>query len=89
MKNVKNKLQVWHHPQVSCNHFFVDVKDEAEAKKIMDVLADQHLFLYNEGIIYDYSNVISVVMFENGEWVDYCNEEEGMEFNEFADTYLS
>lgn len=95
MKLVNNKLRVCHFAQVPCKPFIVDVKDEFEAKKISDVLAAQHLFLYAENIIPDYSNIISVEMYDedsdgegNPGWIDYWNEEEGMEFDEFENTYL-
>ena len=64
MKNVTNKLRVHHYPQVPCNPFIVDVADEQEAKKIMDVLAEQHLFLFANNIIPDYSNSILYVKME-------------------------
>lgn len=96
MNNVKNKLRVMHYAQVPCKPFIVDVSNEREAKKIMDVLADQHLFLLEQNIIPDYSNDISVVMWDenadgegNADWVDYWNDEEGMDFDEFSETYLS
>lgn len=90
MKKVKNKLQVRHYPQIPCEPFIVNVSDEYEAKKIIDMLADQHLFLYNNNIIGDYSNVFSVVMYneEEQEWEDYWNENEGMEWDELEETYL-
>lgn len=96
MNNVKNKLRVMHYAQVPCKPFIVDVSNEREAKKIMDVLADQHLFLLEQNIIPDYSNDILVVMWDenadgegNADWVDYWNDEEGMDFDEFSETYLS
>jgi hypothetical protein len=96
MKKVKNKLRVLHYPQVPCEPFFVDVKDEEQALLIRETLANQHLFLLDNNFIPDYANAISVVMWDensDGEgtngWVDYYNEEEGMEFDEFVETYLS
>jgi len=97
MKKVKNKLQVRHYAQVPCKPFCVDVKDEEEAKKIVDTLANQHLFLLEQNIIPDYSNAISVVMWddelepdENSEkWTDYWNDDECMEWGEFEEEYLS
>jgi len=95
MKNVTNKLRVLHYPQIPCEPFIVDVKNEEEAFLINQVLADQHLFLYNNSFIPDYSNAISVVMWDedsdgegNADWIDYYNEEESMDFDEFAETYL-
>jgi len=96
MKFVSNKLQVCHFAQVPCTPFIVDVTDEQDAYRIMNILARQHLFLEEEGIIPDYSNVICVRMWddtlepdENGEkWSDYWNEEECMDWDEFEVTYL-
>ena len=94
-KKVPNKLRVSHMAQVPCKPFIVEVADEYEAKKIMDTLANQHLFLEKENIIPDYSNVITVDMWDEnadgegkGGWVDYWNEEEGMDFKELEETYL-
>ncbi|HMT01698.1 MAG TPA: hypothetical protein PKD00_00070 [Burkholderiales bacterium] len=90
MQKVKNKLRVLHYPQVPCEPFVVDVKDEEQAYFVQETLANQHLFLFKNNIIPDYSNVIVVLMLnENSEWVDYYNEEENMEFDEFVETYLS
>ncbi len=94
---VKNKLRVHHYPQIPCKPFIVDVEDEKEASKIIKVLADQHLWLFENRIIPDYSNVIQVVMWDEtldnegdllGDWTDYWNEQEGMEWDEFEETYL-
>ena len=95
MKKVTNKLRVLHYPQIPYTPFFVDMKDEEQALLIRNTLAYQHLYLYDNGFIDDYSNAISVVMWDedsDGEgtpdWVEYYNEEEGMGFDEFAETYL-
>lgn len=90
MKLVNTKLQVRHYAQLPCRAFAVNVKDEIEARKVELALANQHLFLYNEGIIGDYCNSICVVMWDENdeEWIDYWNEEEQMEWDEFAETYL-
>ena len=92
MQLVKNKLQVRHYPQVPYQPFCVDVKDEFEAKKILDTLAKQHLWLYENRIIPDYCNVIEVVMLDeedgNSDWISYWNEKEQMDWDEFEQTYL-
>lgn len=94
-KKVPNKLRVSHFPQVPCKPFTVEVADEYEAKKMVDTLAQQHLFLYKHKIIPDYSNIITVEMWDdnfdgegNAGWCDYFNEEEGMDFDELEKTYL-
>ena len=93
MQLIKNKLQVRHYPQVPCRPFCVDVKDEFEAKKILDTLTNQHLWLYENKIIPYYCNVIEVVMLEaedgNSDWISYWNEKEQMDWNEFEETYLT
>jgi hypothetical protein len=96
MIKVKNKLRVLHYPQVPCTPFFVDVKDEEQAYLIQETLADQHLFLFDNNMIPDYCNSIEVVMWEedsdgdgNADWVSYYNEEEGVEWDEFVEEYLS
>ena len=90
MINVSNKLRIYHIAQVPCKPFYVEVENEKEASKIMDVLTNQHLFLYEENIIPDYSNVMGVEMFDEYEndWLDYYNDEEEMEWDEFEKTYL-
>jgi len=90
-QKVPNKLQVRHDAQIPCKPFCVDVKDEYEAKKIVDVLANQHLFLFEQKIIPDYANAITVVMWneEDKEWEDYYNEAESMEWWELEEEYLN
>lgn len=94
-KKVPNKLRIYHFAQVPCKPFFVEVADEYEAKKMMDTLAQQHLFLEKENIIPDYSNAMGVEMWDencDGEgkagWCDYWNEEELMDFSEIEENYL-
>lgn len=97
MKNVKNKLRVVHIPQVPMEGFIVEVQNEREAYLIEQTLANQHLWLYKKNVIPDYANIISVEMWDDdldadgkGEkWTDYWNEEEMMEWDEFAKTYLT
>ena len=99
MKPIKNKLRVVHFPQVgTCKKsFIVEVKNEEEAFKIMDVLATQHLWLLENNLINDYSNAIFVEMFDETidtvtnnpfGWCDYYNEEEEMEWDELENKYF-
>jgi hypothetical protein len=99
MEKVTQKLRVVHYPQVGiCPSFFsVDVKDEEEAYLIMETLANQHLWLLENSIIPDFSNIISVEIYDDYlddvtmqpyGWVEYYNESEGMGWDEFEETYL-
>ncbi len=89
MKLTGKRLQVWHYPQVPCEPFIVDVKDEYEAVKIINTLADQHIWLLQNKLIPDYSNTFEVVMFDVKEqdWAVYFNEEEGLTWEEFEEVY--
>ena len=71
-----NKMRVWWNPQVgNCNEsMFIPVKDELEAKKILDTLAVYDMFQYKNNIKGDYSNAGGVEMLENGEWCDWYND---------------
>lgn len=99
MHQVKNKLRVIHFPQVGSDGYFeVEVKDEQQAHFTENLLANQHLWLYKNNFIPDYSNMICVEMYdeeideETGEpygWSNYYNEEEGMEWEEYVETYLT
>jgi hypothetical protein len=95
MINVTNKLRVCHFPQVPCKPFLVEVENEREAYLIEKTLADQHLFLFDNNMIPDYSNAITVDMWEEdsdgegtSEWVSYYNYEEEMDWDEFREVYL-
>ena len=85
-------IRVVHFPQVGSGvkPFVVPVLNEREAYLIKNTLANQHLYLFDNNVIPDYSNVIIVECFEkeHNEWHDYYNDEECMSFDEFAETYL-
>lgn len=89
MKLSGKKLQVQHFPQVPCKPFCVDVKDEFDAYRIGNILADQHCFLFNEKFIPDYANAVLVMMWdeETKEWVDYYNDNEQMDWTDFETVY--
>ncbi len=87
MKNITHKIRVTHIPQVPMQGFSVEVKNEREAYLLENTLANQHLFLLENNVIPDYSNAIFIEMFEDGYWCDYYNEDEGMEWDEFVETY--
>lgn len=89
MNLITKPIRVIHFPQVGNPFsFVVNVANEREAFLVKTTLANQHLFLLEQDIIEDYSNVIIIEMFENGDWEDYYNEEEQMNFDEFSSTYL-
>lgn len=93
---VKNKLRAYHIPQIPGDTFDVYVTDEVEAKRILDVLTQQHLWLYKNNIIPNFSNIMGVEMWvedSDGEgtpgWNDYWNDEEGTDWDEFETKFLN
>lgn len=84
------KLRVLHYPQVPCDPFFVDVKNEEEAYLVQQTLADQHLFLFNNNFIDDYTNVISVVQWddEGNDWIDFFDDTEYLDWDEYCDLHF-
>lgn len=87
MKLTGKRLQVNHYAQLPCTPFTVEVKDELEAIKIIETLADQHIWLFKNKYIPDYCNSFSVDMWEGDEWVEYWNEEEQMNWDDFEAVY--
>ena len=71
MTEQQKKFRVSHFPQIPCKPFCVEVKNAAEAKKIVDVLAQYDLFQFENNIKPDYANATSIQVFEDGEWTDW------------------
>lgn len=64
MNTISNKLRVSHFPNIPCKPFIVEVKNEEQALLIKETLANQHLFSYKNNFIQDYSNAITVEMWD-------------------------
>ena len=75
------KLRISHFPQVPCNPYRVEVENLKEAKKIMNILAEYDYFQLENNIKPDYSNVTVLEMYdeENKDWVDWEDEETGID----------
>ena len=54
--------------------FNVPVKNTDEAILIMETLANYDIFQYENGIKPDYCNAGGLNVFENGEWIEWENE---------------
>lgn len=77
------ELKVWWMPQVPMGtRFEVEVKDEFQANLLLNVLADYDLFQLKHNIKSDFGNMGGVMMWEDGEWVDWMNDK-GEEFDEY------
>lgn len=83
------KLRVVHYPQIPCSPFIYDVLNEREAYVLVDALAKQHLFLYDQNMIPDYSNAIIVEQWDEiaEEWEEFFDEGSGLDFDEYVEEY--
>ena len=68
-------LRVWHIPQIPMDGFLVDVGSEAEAIKVLDVLADYDLFQLENRIKPDFSNAQGLEVFDADGWSEYYNDD--------------
>lgn len=66
------KLRVWWIPQMPMDTpFYVAVESAIEAKKLIGTLAKYDLYQLENNIKPDYSNAGGLEMFEEGEWVEW------------------
>ncbi len=70
-----SQLRVWWKPQVPCSSFIVEVTSVAEAKKLLSILANYDLFQFDHNIKPDYCNAGGLETFEDGEWVEWYDED--------------
>lgn len=92
------RIKVSHFAQLPCKPYEVEVQNEQEAALLEKVLAEQHLFLFENKIIPDYSNAIVVSVWDedadgegNAGWVDFYHEEEDgwqIDWEEYKENYL-
>lgn len=66
---------VWWIPQVPGKPFRVKVKTVEQGLHLLDVLAEYDAFQFKNNIKPDYSNVGGLMVFEDGEWVDWADED--------------
>ncbi len=88
MGDIKMGLKVWWNPQVPMKSFEVEVDSVKEGALLLRVLADYDLFQYENHIKPDYCNAGGLVMFEDGEWTDWYDDETGIDDPEEYLEYL-
>ena len=74
-KPKREDLRVWWIPQVPGKPFHVSVSTVKEAKLVLNTLADYDLFQFKNKIKGDYANAGGLSIFEDGEWIDWTNED--------------
>lgn len=72
------QLRVAHYPQVPCKAFTVPVESIQEAQRVIDMLANYDQFQYEQLNKPDYSNTSFLEQLEDGEWVDWADDETGI-----------
>jgi Superinfection exclusion gene product 17 len=77
-------LCVWWIPQIPMEAFHVPVADLAQAKLLLDALADYDRFQFENRVKPDYCNAGGLLIFEDGDWSDWYDPESGDDF----DTYM-
>jgi hypothetical protein len=85
---MKMKLRVWWIPQVPGKPFVVEVDTVTEGVLVMDTLARYDMFQFENNIKPDYCNAGGLGMYENDEWVDWFDEETGIDDPEEYLEYL-
>lgn len=85
---MNKKLRVWWMPQVPMESMKIDVKDIAEAVKIMEVLADYDRFQFENNVKPDYSNEGGVEQEGEDGWEDWDTESEALGYFDNPEEYL-
>lgn len=60
MNQTHKKYRLSHYPQIPCKPFTIESDDLGYLVKLKDVIAQQHLFLYENKVIPDYTNSITI-----------------------------
>jgi len=68
VSEITHPARVLHFPQVPCKPFVAPAPNVEAAVQLAEALALQHLWLFENRIIPDYSNVISVEVWDGEEW---------------------
>ena len=77
-----SKLKVWFMPAIEVAEkprYEKEVDSIEQAVFLLNEIAQYTLLLGDASIMPDYSNVGGIMMLENGEWVDWYDEESGID----------
>jgi Superinfection exclusion gene product 17 len=80
-ENREGDLKIWWVPQLPMKAFEVSVPDLQTASLLLDTLADYDRFQFENKVKPDYSNAGGLLIFEDGEWFDW-EDDDGNEFDE-------
>lgn len=75
MSETEGALQVWWTPQIPMEPMRIPVSSIEDAAKLLNVLAEYDAFQYLNNVKPDYCNSGGLMVFEDGEWVDWQDPE--------------
>lgn len=78
----KGDLRVWWVPQMPMASFNVDVPDLPTANILLETLANYDAFQFENNVKPDYCNAGGLIIFDGEDWVDWWDDETGMDFDE-------
>lgn len=81
-------LRVYWVPQIPCQSFYIPVESLREAHLLLETLTSYDAFQYANNIKPDYCNAGGLEVYENGEWVEWEEEENGEGFDEYRQANL-
>ncbi len=67
-------FRIWHIPQVPGKGFYFPVTTPRQGKIVLGILAQYDLFLLHNRHRVDYANAAGLEVMEDGEWVEWENE---------------
>jgi hypothetical protein len=82
---IKKPLKVWWIPQIPMQPFYVPVNSIEEAILILDTLAIYDIFQLENKIKPDYANTGGLMCFEDGEWVEWHDEESDDDIRDYCE----
>lgn len=86
MENTKEgSLRVWHIPNIPGSPFHVYVDAPQEAQRVLQLLAKYDIFQFENNIKPDFCNSGGLEVFEDGEWCEWLDPENGDEIDEWVD----
>jgi hypothetical protein len=77
MANKDGDLKVWWTPQVPMEPFEIPVSTVEDAAKLLSVLSEYDAFQLIQNVKGDYCNAGGLMIFEDGEWCDWYDDETG------------
>ncbi len=77
----EGSLMVWHIPQIPGPAFHWPVNNVLESAQIVKCLASYDAFQFENDIKPDYSNASGLLVFEDGEWVEWDDPSTGEDFS--------